>query len=156
LLIFCAIPAALAQTALTTDFARIKSLQGVWEGTSVDGKPVSTTFSTTAGGFAVIQMFKIAGEPEKPTVYHYDGDRIMLTHYCSANNQPRMVFFASSESDKSMRFRFLDATNLLNPDAGHMHEVAFHFVDAKHFRQEWTWREKGTDEVEAFNFVRKQ
>ena len=156
LLICCAGIAVWAQAPLTTDFGRIKALQGVWEGASADRKPVSTTFSTTSGGFAVIQMFKPASGPEKPTLYHYDGDRIMLTHYCSANNQPRLVFVASSGSDKTMKFSFLDATNLLSPETGHMHEVVFHFVDANHFRQEWTWREKGTDEVEAFDFVRKQ
>jgi hypothetical protein len=92
---------------------------------------------------------------EMPTVYHPDGDRLMATHYCAAKNQPRMVLAPDSASSNTLRFQFLDATNLSSPEAGHMHAVAIEFVDKEHIRQHWTYRDHGKETVDIFDFVRK-
>ena len=46
------------------------------------------------------------------TVFHLDGDRLILTHYCMAGNQPRMQATSYDAKKGEIRFQFLDATNL--------------------------------------------
>jgi len=94
------------------------------------------------------------GEISMVTIYHADGNRLALTHYCAAGNQPRM------RSDKpaageALRFSFVDATNLPSPDAGHMHSMAIRFEGPDHIRQVWTWRQEGSEQQKEFDWVRK-
>ena len=70
--------------------------------------------------------------PDDPiTMFHLDGERLILTHYCDAGNQPRMAATISSDG-KTIVFDFLEATNLLSSQAGHMQRVTFNFIDADH------------------------
>lgn len=154
--IMLCLPAALpAQSAEARAFDAIKALQGNWESKMSDGTVVTTSFRTTAGGSAVLQMIGEGTDMEMPTLYHPDGDRLMATHYCAAQNQPRMVLEPGQDPAKTLKFKFLDVTNLKTPDAGHMNKVAFYFVDRDHMRQEWTYRENGKEKSEVFELVRK-
>ena len=151
------LPAALpAQSAEARAFDAIKALQGNWEGKMSDGTVVTTSFRTTAGGSAVLQMIGEGTEMEMPTLYHLDGERLMATHYCAAQNQPRMVLEPGQDPAKALKFKFLDVTNLKSPESGYMSAVAFHFVDSDHIRQEWTYRENGKETPEVFELVRKR
>lgn len=156
-LLFAGLPVPLpAQSAAAGAFDALKALKGTWESKMPDGKVVSSIFHTTAAGSAVVQIIGEGTEMEMPTVFHLDGDRLIATHYCASQNQPRMVLEPGQDPAKSLKFRFLDITNLKGPDAAHMREVAFHFIDRDHLRQEWTYREKGADQTEAFELVRKK
>jgi len=54
-------------------------------------------------------------------------------------------------------FKFLDATNLSSPDAGHMRDLVVTLVDKNHLTQQWTWHEKGNeDKWDVFKFSRKK
>ena len=46
------------------------------------------------------------------TLYHMDGDPMMLTHYCLAKNQPRMAAIEIGEDGGEVTFEFLDGTSL--------------------------------------------
>lgn len=88
-----------------------------------------------------MNFLKPANEPEMVTMFHLDGPVLMVTHYCSAGNQPRMV--ASSISHpKEIAFTFKDATNLASPTAGHMRGLVLTLVDADHHKQSWTFRSR--------------
>ena len=145
-----------AQSAEARAFDAIKALKGTWEGKMSDGSIATTSFRETAGGSAVLQMIGEGTEMEMPTLYHLDGDRLMATHYCAAQNQPRMVLEPGQDPAKTLKFKFLDVTNLKSPDSGHMSGVAFHFIDRDHMRQEWTYRENGKEKPEVFELVRKR
>jgi hypothetical protein len=80
--------------------------------------------------------------PAMITVYHLDGDRLMLTHYCMAGNQPRMQAQAFDPGTGELQFRFLDATNL-SPGAGHMHNATFHLTGADRFASSWEFYQDG-------------
>ena len=150
------LPAALpAQSAEARAFDALKALQGTWEGKMSDGTVATTSFRATAGGSAVLQMIGEGTDMEMPTLYHLDGERLMATHYCAAQNQPRMVLEPGQDPAKALKFKFLDVTNLKTPDAGHMNKVAFYFVDRDHMRQEWTYLENGKEKSEVFELVRK-
>jgi len=140
-------------------FEKLKTLTGEWEAKTEDGQTVKTSYKLVSNGSAVMETLDMGkkGEGTMVTVYHLDGDQLMMTHYCSANNQPRMKAQPASGEINSLAFSYLDATNLAPPDSGHMHRLVFTFQDKKHMSQDWTWREYGKDAyTETFQYERKK
>jgi hypothetical protein len=123
-------------------FSRLKSLAGEWEGSNSMGK-TRVVYTVIAGGTSVVEREISDHMPEMLTVYHMDGKRLLLTHYCMAGNQPRMEARAYNPSTGELQFRFLDATNLAKPGDGHMHNVNLRFIDDKHVAAEWQFYEDG-------------
>jgi hypothetical protein len=82
-----------------------------------------------------------------------DGDRLMMTHYCGAGNQPRMKAETSSDG-KTVAFDFLDATNLPSPETGHMQRAVFTVADANHHTEEWVFTKDGKEHKELFAMER--
>jgi hypothetical protein len=80
---------------------------------------------------------------EMITLYHLDGDRLVLTHYCAAQNQPRMLAKRIDPAKGEVDFVFLDATNLASPNAGHMRNARIQLVDANHFNSQWEFFQDG-------------
>jgi len=148
--------AAAPSTDPNPGFAKMKTLVGEWEGKAADGKAVEVSYRLVSGGTALMEMLRPAGESEMVTMYTADGDRVAVTHYCSANNQPRMQTTPLSSSPQQLDFAFVGATNLASPAAGHMHRLVVSFQDDDHFTQDWTWREKDKEGVETFHFTRKK
>jgi hypothetical protein len=84
------------------------------------------------------------------SMFHLDGpNRLIITHYCTAGNQPRMLA-TSSPDGKTFTFEFLDATNLAAPDSGHMKSVVFTIVDASHHTEDWTYAAAPGKEMKQF------
>jgi hypothetical protein len=147
---------ALAQTAAQKSFDQLKSLTGSWEGKTAQGKPVQVTFRDTAGGSALMSEINAHGPEDMISMFHLDGrNRLLLTHYCSVGNQPRMAASASPDG-KTITFDYLDATNLFAPDAGHMQRVVFTVVDANHHTEDWTFADHGKEMKEFFNLRRNE
>jgi hypothetical protein len=129
------------------EFDRLKSLVGSWEGKDRDGKPVKVSYKLVSAGSSLMETMTMdEHEGMMVTMYHLDGDRLMMTHYCSMGNQPRMSSEAGSGDGKSITFSFVDGTNILTPDSPHMHKLVLTFKDKDHVSQEWTMRAKGKDE----------
>ena len=136
------------------EFEKMKSLIGEWKGTSMGGNPATVTYTLVSDNSALMERLAMGGESEMVTMYHPDGDRLMMTHYCSAHNQPRMRSEMVPEGSNNLTFDFLDVTNLSAPDAGHMRKLVVTFEDKNHFSQAWTWTEKGKDNVVVIHFER--
>jgi hypothetical protein len=86
-----------------------------------------------------------------------DGGRLLLTHYCMAGNQPRMQARAFNPESGELEFQFLDAGNLPDPNAGHMHNARFRFVDNNHLVSEWEFYENGQRKLtETAQYTRVQ
>ncbi len=134
-------------------FDRLKKLEGNWEGVKPDGQAVEVTYKVMSDGSVLVETLKLAGEPNMVTVYHKNGNKLMMTHYCSAGNQPRMQ--ASILDDGNLGFQLLDVTNLKDKSEGHMKKLKVVFVDDNHFNQVWTWSEKGKMMANTFTFERK-
>lgn len=139
-------------------FEKLKSLVGDWQCKTKDGQSVEVSYKIISAGTGLMETMSHAeNEAAMVTIYHLDGDNLMMTHYCSANNQPRMRAKLFTGKDKSLTFSYIDATNLVSSDAGHMHKLVVNFQDKDHFTQEWTWREKGKDGApEVFRYERKK
>ena len=127
-------------------FAKLQGLAGTWEGTSKDGSKSRVEYEVVAGNSAVVERFvndKMGAENAMVTVYYLDGSRLLLQHYCITKNQPRMKAEAFDAANNELRFEFVDATGFSSPQAGHMHNATFHFIDANHISQEWQFFENG-------------
>ena len=147
----------LAQSPSQKSFDLIKSLAGSWEGQNQMGDPIQVAYRLTAGGSAVMSeiLSQMQGKHEDMiSMIHMDGDRLLLTHYCAAGNQPRMQATLSPDG-KSIRFDFVDATNLAARDTPHMRSVIFKFVDSKHHIEEWHFQAPGKEIVERFDLQKK-
>ncbi len=122
-------------------YARLKTLVGDWEATTDMGK-AHVSYELIAGGTSLVERESGEKMPAMLTVYYLDGDRLLLTHYCMAGNQPRMEARAFNAETGEVDFQFLDATNL-KPGAGHMHNVKIRVADAEHLNTEWEFYENG-------------
>ena len=126
---------ALAQSVAQKSFEQLKTLAGSWEG-NLDGQPLHVSLRVTSMGNALLHEMKGAGPDDPITLFHLDGDRLLLTHYCDAGNQPRMLATISPDG-KTIVFNFVDATNLLSSQMGHMQRVTFSFIDSDHHSEKW-------------------
>jgi len=143
-----------AKTAPNAGFEMMKPLVGNWQGKATDGKPVKISYALVSGGSALVETIQPGSESGMVTVYHPDGDRLMMTHYCSLNNQPRMRADTAPTGNGRLVFNFVDATNMPTPDAMHMHKLVVTFEDKDHFVQEWTWKGGEKEGTEVFRMER--
>jgi hypothetical protein len=145
-------------TDSATAFAQLKSLAGDWESKAPDGSKSRTRYEVVSGGSAVVEHFEndaLGAANAMVTVYYLDGDHLRLTHYCMAQNQPRMQAESFNKLTGELRFAFLDATGLSSPEAGHMHNATFRFVDADHFATDWQFFEGGKPKmIESVQYTR--
>ena len=143
-----------AKTEPNAGFEKMKPLVGNWQGKANDGKPVKISYALVSGGSALVETIQAESEPGMVTVYHPDGGRLMMTHFCSLHNQPRMRADTAPAENGKLVFNFVDATNMPSPDAMHMHKLVVTFVDKDHFAQEWTWKGGEKEGTEVFRMER--
>lgn len=141
-------------------FAELKQLAGVWQAPAAGGKSARTEFELTANGSVLLERYtneSMPGGGRMATAYHVDGNDLVLTHYCIANNQPVLRAERFDPATREIQFEFLRAGNLPSPAAGHMHRAKYRIVDANHFVTEWDFFENGAKkmtETETFTRVR--
>ena len=138
--------AAKATTSARAAFEQFKRLAGEWRGRSTKGWEETVSFKTIANGSVVVETsFDAHPNETMMTMFHMDGDRLMLTHYCVARNQPRLVATSFDADGKTVTFTFLDGGNLPTRDRGHMDKAVFRFLDADHVTTRWTWYQDGKE-----------
>jgi hypothetical protein len=142
---------ALAETDAHKSFALLQGLEGNWVGKNSQGQTLEVTFRMTAGGSALMSEIHGHGPENMITMFHMDGDRLLMTHYCGAGNQPRMKLVASDA--KSASFEFFDGTNI-GPGAGHMQRATFTQLDANHHIEEWVFLNQGKEMKEVLTLER--
>jgi len=142
---------SVAQADAHKSFDLLKGLEGNWTGKNQQGQPIQVTFHTTAGGSALMSEILGRGAENMITMFHMDGDRLLMTHYCGAGNQPRMKVISSDA--KSVSFEFFDGTNI-GPGDGHMQHVTFSEPDSDHHVEEWVFLEHGKEIKEVFTLAR--
>jgi len=131
-----------------------KAMEGTWVGKGARGDNAEVTYRVIAGGTSVMADIKM-GDEAMTSLYYVDGQKLMMTHFCPSNNQPRMQATISPDG-KTVTFDFLDATNLASPSVGHMHKAVYSFTDADHYSEDWTWKHEGKDAHMQFEMQRKK
>jgi hypothetical protein len=148
-----------AAPATNPAWEKMKSLVGKWEGTMVHGQetmPVSISYTLVSSGTSLQESLSTPDGHDMVTMYHPDGSRVLMTHYCSEGNQPRMKSESAAVEPKKLAFEFVDVTGLASRDAEHMRKLVVRFDDADHFTQEWTHRKAGREETGVFRYSRKK
>lgn len=146
-----------AATPARLAYERFKSLAGEWEGQSTKGWTERLSIRPIAGGSCVMETSTFAhGDGDAMvTMYHLDGEQLMLTHYCMAKNQPRLRATEISSDGRELTFTFVDGTNLPSRDVGHMDKVRIWFEGDDGFRSQWTFYAKGKEQwMEAITYKR--
>lgn len=148
--------AAMGWAADPPAFVRLQKLVGAWELKMPDGKTSVMEIKSMSAGSALMILQPDEGYGSMVTMIHPDGERVLLTHYCSAKNQPRMVAEAMPDAN-TVKFKFLDVSNVTPQQPGYMRDLVITLPDEDHMSQTWTFRDaKGKDVVETFNLVRKK
>jgi len=137
---------------------KLKAIEGEWIGKSTKGWTETSTWRLIAGGSALMEnSFDAHPGESMVTFIHPDGDRLILTHYCMAKNQPRMMLTSVTEEGTYFDFTFLDATNLKSRDKGHMDRCRVKLNADGTFTEQWTWYQKGTESwMEVIEYKRKE
>ena len=143
-----------SQSKAAEAFDKLKTMAGHWQAQMPSGK-VQVHYQLLAGGSVLIARETVPHFPEMMTVYHLDGDRLVLTHYCGAGNQPHMQAEPFDSESNELRFAFVSASNLAHSGAGHMHSAVVRFNGPDDVVAEWTWYENGKVKFnEPLNFHR--
>lgn len=122
-------------------FDSLKGLVGEWQAKDPHGNVQTITWKLVSSGSVLMESMQ---EESMVTMYHVDNNRLMLTHYCAARNQPRMQGQVSDDG-KTFTFDFLDATNLGSPADGHMRKLVLILQDKDHFTEQWFFVKDGKD-----------
>lgn len=122
-------------------FEQLKALEGDWvaaeSGPMVDKGGLVSRYRVTAAGTALVETEFPGTDHEMVTVYHLDGDSLVLVHYCMAGNQPRMR--ATSFEGGKIHFAFDGGGNLDDPEhQRHMHSAWIELVGPNEVKSEWT------------------
>jgi len=140
-----------AQSDAHKSFDLLKGMEGNWAGKNNQGQPVQVSFRITSGGSALMSEIHWHGPENMITMFHMDDERLLMTHYCGAGNQPRMKVISSDA--KSVSFEFFDGTNI-GPGDGHMQHVTFTEPDTDHHVEEWIFLDHGKEMKEVFTLAR--
>ncbi len=138
--------------------ATLTALEGEWtllDKDGVDTGVVAAVFKHTANGSAVSEVMMPGGEHEMLNVYHADGDRVLMTHYCGAGSQPRLEIVPAGEDRLELRFESI--TNLPSEDAMHMHQAEYRLHGPDHITTYWYSMEDGklSQEATVIDLARK-
>jgi hypothetical protein len=128
-----------AQSTNTRRLEALKQLAGDWVEVGKDGKPTDKVVSSirvTSGGSTVQETIFPGTDHEMVTMYHLDGDDLLLTHYCSLGNQPRLRAEPGRDVNKIV-FKFVSATNLKSDDEHHINGATFTLEGKDRFKAEW-------------------
>ncbi len=140
---------ASAATA-AAQFEQMKTLVGDWR-VGMHGEEVmdaSISYRITAAGSVVMETMFGGTEHEMITMYHLDGEDLMLTHYCALRNQPRMKAAPSSDTSE-IAFTYIDGTNMASDKAPHMHSVTFAFLGEDQIKTVWSTHADGAEQGQA-------
>src|SRR5215471_1306564 len=139
---------------------QLKSLAGDWEGTAewtggrTGSYPLNAAYYITGNGSALVENLISEGVPNMTSVYHLDGADLRVTHFCGAQNQPRLKAQRIDLGHATVDFDFVDITNLRSPDAPHVHGLEIRFLDSNHVTVTFLFEGGGKESRERISLQR--
>ena len=144
----------------TPALAKLQGLTGNWEGTfewsgarTASGK-MNATYYSTGNGSAIVENLIVDGAPMMTSVYHLDGADLRVTHFCAAQNQPRLRATSLDLDQGLLKFSLVDVTNLRSPDAGYVHGLEVRLLDTNHIRLDFLFEGGGKQSTERVDLKR--
>jgi len=152
--------AADAPTALPPDtqaaWDSLKKLAGDWEG-DASGDKANVVYRVTSNANTVMETLFPGTPHEMISMYHLDGPQLVMTHYCSAGNQPHLVLDAKSSKPGYLVFSFAGGSNLNPEKDGHIHSGRIKIVDDNRIEGEWdSWENGRLGHTMKFAMTRKR
>ncbi|MFY9345305.1 MAG: hypothetical protein WAT39_22635 [Planctomycetota bacterium] len=134
-------------------FVALCALAGDWVAAGPEGS-TWLSYRRAANGSALVEEMRRepGASPLMMSVYHLDGQALVMTHYCGQGNQPRMR--ATELAAGRIRFDAFEVANLASPAASRMVRVVFQWRDPERFTQTWTNRAGDRDDAWSFVFTR--
>jgi hypothetical protein len=140
--------------------AQLRGLAGEWEGSfewtggrTATGK-MNATYYQTGNGSAVVENLTVDGVPSMTSVYHLDGPALRMTHYCAAQNQPRLKARQIDLAKGVLDFDFVDATNFRSPDAPHVYGLEMRLLTTDHITLAFLFEGAGKRSKELIDLKR--
>ena len=124
-------PNKASASVAAAQFKQLKTLAGEWRGTGTHGEDVTEaiiSYRITAAGSVVMETMAAGTEFEMITMYHLNGEDLMLTHYC---------------------FTYLDGTNMASDNVQHMHSLTFDFLGEDEIKTVWSMHADGAEQSQA-------
>jgi hypothetical protein len=139
---------------------QLKSLAGDWEGTAewtgdrTGNYPLNAAYYVTGNGSALVENLISEGVPNMTSVYHLDADDLRATHFCGAQNQPRLKAQRIDLDHGIIDFGFVDITNLRSPHAPHVHGLEIRLIDSNHITVTFLFQSGGKESRERISLQR--
>jgi hypothetical protein len=112
-------------------------IAGTWKGAAnINGNrvPFKAVYTVTAAGTAVTEVLTI-GDQEMVSVYHKDGDKVAMTHYCSWGNKPHMEL--TQANARRVSFDMLTPRGIQSESEPHMRGVTLSLRQDGVLEQQW-------------------
>jgi len=77
-----------------------------------------------------------------------------MTHYCGAQNQPRLKAERIDSAHGAIDFGFVDITNLKSADAPHVHGLELRLIDLNHITVTFLFQSGGKESRERIALER--
>ncbi len=140
-------------------FQQMKQLAGKWEGTVDMGKgleKIDASYRVTSAGSVLVETIFEGTPNEMITVYHYDKmKRLVLTHYCGLNNQPKLTLINNEEN--VLEFDLAQDAPIDAAHEPHMHALKLTISGKNEMQQHWTQFAQGEKKkVVTLSFKRAQ
>ena len=123
-------------------WGQLASLAGAWEGTAGEGIG-RVEYRVASGGTVVMETLFPGTQHEMISMYHVDGDELVMTHYCAMGNQPRMRLDRAGSSATQLRFEFTGGTNLKPETDAHVHSGTIEIGADGRLRAAWDFWSDG-------------
>jgi hypothetical protein len=135
-------------------FDRLASLAGTWQGSSsaagtreVVDDDLVFEYRITGGGSVLTEFANAGTGNEMLSVFYLDGQRLILQHYCSAGNQPRLELVHADST--TLRFDLAGGTGFDPATDGHIHSARFNIGPGERVESFWTWFDRGREDHTA-------
>jgi hypothetical protein len=137
-------------------FDHLRSLAGEWHADLPGFGTMTASIRAVSNGKAIEETLGTTSDNET-SIYTRDGSKLLVTHFCALTPDGHIARLATGPltgSPKQIEFTFAGASNLHDPAAPHMRQLAIEFSDADHFTETWTKTEAGKDTTFELHFHR--
>jgi hypothetical protein len=148
----CASTSGVRQAPAPTQAAKaawekLRTLEGEWEGQHPEtGAWMPSSSMKVSSANSVLRELMFPGAAHEMTnMYHLDGDRVVLTHYCGMGNQPRLTargLTPTPEGD-TLHFTIDSVSNLADAQGMFMGDLRLTFRPDGTLVQSWRSIDKG-------------
>ncbi|MEZ4443909.1 MAG: hypothetical protein R3B72_32850 [Polyangiaceae bacterium] len=130
------------------------SLAGAWTATTASGRVLEVRYRVASRGSALVQAWAPSTPGETLTVFHPDGDGLLLTHYCGQGNQAHLA--AVEAQGDAIVFRRIDVTNRLEGQSA-LYELTVRLApDGQSYEHVETYTDAdGEAETTTYRFQRR-